>query len=343
MPGSAAPKAGATGFDDLFGMSPSRPRLILHIGTHKTGTSALQATLDSARSELRLHGVLYPDTRRPPWPELPKHCSVYHAAASDDPALQARERDTLLAEFDASGAHTLLISEEGLSEPDPRVAEFFAPLSAHFEIEVLCFLRRQDLFVEALFNQFVREAARRESRPILTFARAPAIRERLNYRALLGRWAALPARVKVLDFDGPAVRGPGLMTAFETALGLPPLGLPDRRANPSPDMRLALLLNRMNRLRVPYELPPLLHAARALAHAGLPPVRHLLGSDERRRMLTEFQDCNRRLATEFGVEFGAELPPQEPPCALEDLDAGFTLQLLGVLSQERCTAGTTAR
>lgn len=314
-------------------MSPSRPRLILHIGTHKTGTSALQSALEARRDALRALGVLYPQTHRPPWPELPKHCSVYQAAAGGDAAMQARERDTLLAEFEASGAHTLLLSEEGLSEPDERIVAFFAPWTARFDIEVLCFLRRQDLFVEALFNQFVREAARRESRPILTFARAPATRARLDYHALLSRWSGLPARVQALDFDGPAVRGPGLMAAFEQTLGLPPMGLADQRTNPSPDMRLALLLNRMNRLRVPYELGPLLQAARHLAQSGLAPVRHLLGRDERQRLLAECEAANQRLAADFGVHFSAELPAQEPVCAVEDLDAGFTLQLLGDLSR----------
>ena len=312
-----------------------RPRLVLHIGTHKTGTSALQSALDGARNTLLGHDLLYPDTRRPPWPDLPKHCSVYQAAVSGDAALQARERDALLSEFEASGTHTMLISEEGLSEPDERIPSFFAPLAERFEIEVVCLLRRQDLFVEALFNQFVREGARRESRPILTFSRGRATRGRLDYHALLSRWAALGARVRALDFDGPAVRGPGLLAAFETALQLPALGLPDRRANPSPDMRLALLLNRLNRQRVPYELAPLLHASRGLAHGGLAPLRHLLGGDERRRLLAEFQMSNERLAVDFGVRFSTELPPNEPAASVEDLDLGFTLQLLAGLSQAR--------
>ena len=321
----------------------ARPRLILHLGTHKTGTSALQAALDGARDHLlHDHGLLYADTRRPPWPDLPKHCSVYQAAAHGDAAAQARERELLVSEFENSRATALLLSEEGLSEPDDKVLRFFEPLAQRFDIEVLCFLRRQDLFVEALFNQFVRESARRESRPILTFARAPATRARLDYHALLSRWAGLGARVQALDFDGPAVRGPGLMAAFESALGLSAIGLPDQRANPSPDMRLALLLNRMNRLRVPYELTPLLHATRSLTQSGLPAMRHLLGGDERRRLLAEFDASNERLAADFGVRFNADLPANEPACAVEDLDAGFTLQLLGGLSQGRSAAGAAA-
>ena len=309
----------------------TRPRLVLHIGTHKTGTSALQSALEGARPRLLERGLLYSDTRRPPWPELPKHCSVYHAAASNDPALQSRERDALLTEFHACGARTLLISEEGLSEPDERIPSFFAPLAGRFEIEVVCLLRRQDLFVEALFNQFVRETARREARPLLTFARGRAMRSRLDYHAMLSRWAALGARVRALDFDGPAVRGPGLMAAFEAAIGGEPLQLPEGRANASPDMRLALLLNRLNRQRTPYELAPLLQESRALVQGDMPPLRHLLGSDERRRLLADFAASNEKLAADFGVQFGSDLP-QEPPSAIEDVDVGFTLRLLAGLS-----------
>jgi hypothetical protein len=310
----------------------TRPRLVLHIGTHKTGTSALQSALENARQRLLERGVLYPETCRPPWPELPKHCSVYQAAASNDATLQARERDALLTEFDASKAHTLLISEEGLSEPDEKIASFFAPLSERFDIQVICLLRRQDLFIEALFNQFVREGARRESRPLLTFARGQATRARLDYHALLSHWTSIGAQVKALDFDGPAVREPGLMDAFESALGDPPLHLPERRANPSPDMRLALLLNRMNRQRVPYELAPLLQASRALAQGGLSPLRHLLGHDERRRLLAEFESSNARLASDFGIEFSAQLPTGEGALAIEDVDTNYLVQLTAALT-----------
>jgi hypothetical protein len=93
----------------------------------------------------------------------------------------------------------------------------------------------------------------------------------------------------------------------------------------------------MNRLRVNYELPPLLQATRALAQAGLAPIKHLLGSDERRRLLAEFEASNERLDTDFGVRFDSALPANEPAYAVEDLDAGFTLQLLGGLSQARTT------
>ncbi|HSI47451.1 MAG TPA: hypothetical protein VLA61_04250 [Ideonella sp.] len=315
----------------------ARPRLVLHIGTHKTGTSSLQHGLAAAQQRLlQQHGLFYPDTRRQPMPALPKHCSVFRAAISEDPQVQDRERRTLMQEWQAAaaqGACTMLVSEEGLSEPVPRIPAFFAPLAATFDIEVLCYLRRQDLFAESLFNQFTRETVRREARPVLGFVRAEATRARLDYHAMLSRWTALPARVQVLDFDSAAVREMGLQASFAQCLGLPALDLPEEQANVSPDMRLALLLNRMNRMQLDYALPPLMRAAEALARDGAPVKKQLLGRQERQQLLADFADGNRRLAADFGVQFSDTLPAGEGDDATEELEVPYLLRLLSQLSQ----------
>ena len=309
-----------------------RPRLLLHIGTHKTGTSALQESLNSHRALLLQRGIHYPDTSRPPWPHLPKHCSTFHAAVSDDPALQADERDWLLAQARRPGVHTLLISEEGLSEPDERLPRFFQPLQAHLDIEVLCSLRRQDLFVEALYNQFTRERERREGRAPLVFARAASVRARLDYHALLSRWAAAGCRVHAADFE--ALRaGPGLMHWLGEAGGLDLSGLTERRINRSPDMRVALLLARWHRQRAEYDLSAVMRAAQDLAQQR-PGERqqHVLGHAERERLLADLSPSNQQLATDFQVQFDAALPPQEPQYASEMPDPLYLAQLLARMS-----------
>lgn len=306
----------------------TRPRLILHIGTHKTGTTAIQRALASQRAACLAQGVIYPPTDREPWPELPKHCSIFSAAARGDAAHAEAERQWLLSVFRASGAHTLLLSEEGLSEPQPRLAEFFAPLAAEFDIVVVCMLRRPDLFTESLYNQFVREAARREGRSILMFSRARGLRERLRYADILRRWQALPARVVALDFDATVKTQP-LLPAFTAAAGIGPLAPVDDRANASADVRLIQLLARMNRQRLAYDLPRLMQAAAALEAEGrFARGKHMLGRRERMQLLDETAPEMERLARDFGVAFSTELPAGEGMPAMEDIDVAYALELL---------------
>ena len=319
-------------------MSPKprpRPRLLLHIGTHKTGTSALQATLDNHRELLLSRGILYPDTRRPPWPELPKHCSAYHAAASDDPMLQSAERQWLLAQAQQPGVHTVVISEEGFSEPDERLARFMAPLAEVLDLEVLCCLRRQDLFVESLYNQFARERDRREGRTPLMFARAPGVRARLDYPAILQRWRPLARQMHVADFD--ALRaGEGLLAWLARVGRLDLGGLHEQRANRSPDVRLALLMARLNRQRAEYHFANLMRAAYELALQH-PEQRqqHVLGQAERRRLLADHENINAQLAQDYGVQFDDELPLGEPAFSTEAPDPVYLEQLMARLSLAR--------
>lgn len=311
----------------------TRPRLLLHIGAHKTGTTAIQKALHEGRSALAARGLLYADTRRPPWPELPKHTSVFHAAALGDEDEQARERALLWDEFERSGAHTLVLSEEGLSEALPRLPGFFAPWRERFDITVLCFVRRQDLFVESLYSQFVREPARRETRSLLAFSRAPAVRERMDFAAVLAPWQAqLEARLVVRDFDA-ARQGAGLVASFVEAAGWRDLSLPETLANPSPDMRLVLALRRLNVARQDLALPVLMRAsARLLREQRFAPLRHLLGADERRRLLEAMAPANERLARDHGIRFASALPAGEPAAALEDVEPAYLLELLAQVS-----------
>lgn len=312
-----------------------RPQLLLHIGMHKTGTTALQRSLEAARPHLLAEqGVLYADTSRPPWPELPKHTSVFHAAWTGDAAQQDHERDLLLAEFERSGAHTLLLSEEGLSEPHEELTSFFRPWRGQFQIRVVCLLRRQDLFAESLYNQFTREQARHEARSPLAFVRSQGLRQRLDYAALLDRWQeALDADVQARDFDDARLRTDGLMDLFGEAAGLAMGALPAGSANRSPDMRLCLALRRVHQMRLPHHLPSLLAAAAELEREGrFPPLRHLIGRDERLRLLETCAATNERLARHHGVHFSSALPEQEPAAATEDVEPSYLLELLARVS-----------
>ena len=90
-------------------------KLILHIGTHKTGSTAIQNWLYWNRDTLAAQGVLYARTDREPYPHLKKHTSLHHALMHASGDFRS-EWQQIEEEFEASGCHTMILSEEGLSE-----------------------------------------------------------------------------------------------------------------------------------------------------------------------------------------------------------------------------------
>ena len=260
-------------------------RLILHIGTHKTGTSSIQSWLKSRRMVLKEHGFWYGATDRPPHPELPKHSSLYRALATDHLDFDVEKR-MILEDFDRSGCDTLILSEEGLSEPYFRRLERAAEFGEHFEVEIVCFLRRQDHFLESLWNQRSRQGT--ERRPIEAFVTSDYARQVTAYLRKLDFWAGI-GKVSAIAYDEQAQQS---VSQFAALLGVPVTG-PVSGVNPSPSMNHAAVCNLLNRWRLPYHEAPL---AWLFRHDQR---RHALGRRLRAELLESFAARNAILARHF--------------------------------------------
>ena len=310
-----------------------KKRLIAHIGTHKTGSTSIQKALYEARDQLRAAGILFPSTDRGPRPS--KHHSLNVAARSGDEALKDAEYRALMDEFKASGAHTMIVSAEGFSAPTPEVAAYFARFAKDFEIEAVCYLRRQDLFVESLYNQVLRDPENAETRTIGEFWRDERIGARLDYHTTLSRWQAIPARIVALDF-AREVKQHGLLPSFLKATGLEALGpLPDKVANKSPDMNLVLTLRQLHLMGIEHQHKRLIRAARALEESGqFKFLKQTLGSRDREALLQSFAASNAKLAADFGVRFADDRPSEgEEP--IEAPEPRYLMSLLASMSQGR--------
>jgi hypothetical protein len=130
-------------------------KLILHIGSPKTGTSTLQETFANSRGQLLEHGVLYPDLDG----RVQHHLACVYLRAtslpremrqpgSPAPGALMRQAEarlaTAVAEAQARGAHTLLLSSEYLFHPSSAeaMAEFARRMRAlATDVTVACYLR----------------------------------------------------------------------------------------------------------------------------------------------------------------------------------------------------------
>jgi hypothetical protein len=125
-----------------------KPELILHVGLHKTGTSAIQASLQHNEDTLLDRGFWLP-------PRLGRVDGGFQNLAnlirnvSTQAFLDQVTRDR--------AADRVIVSAENLSHillrNDPSI---LSDLGRVFDVKVIIFLRRQDFLLESAFSQMVK-------------------------------------------------------------------------------------------------------------------------------------------------------------------------------------------
>lgn len=202
-----------------------KPRLLLHIGMHKTGSTSIQRFFVRNRLLLRVLGIDYPEAYDARGKRLPKHNDLFHAISHEKdhgcthPQLgpSADLIDKLASRIE--GNRTTVISAEGLSGEHPAFSRAFAPLQGRFEIRVVCFLRRQDDWAQSFYKQMVQSREVRESRSFAEFINAPSTREHLDYAQLLDWWADALGDTSIrVEIYRPGIR---VLPSFLKAAGLP--------------------------------------------------------------------------------------------------------------------------
>ena len=136
-------------------------RLILHVGTHKTGSTAIQEAFHSHRDILARHGVIYPSfsphaghhALLTDWIQLPK---AYLHPNGGEAGLVA------LAEAWRDQDVTLVLSSEEFSRGGGAggradLARVGAIFSDFDDVVVLCFLREPWTFLQSVYLEIARE------------------------------------------------------------------------------------------------------------------------------------------------------------------------------------------
>lgn len=153
----------------------TKPRLLLHAGSHKTGTTSIQAALAANRPWLESRGIYYPNPKPYLHGKSDAHHDLAHGLAGDNRREAARMRafrahlidvaprfDRILLSAEPFYRHE--IAGRGPSAPRTpeamiasrrayidRMAEYFAP----FDTEILVVLRRPDTFAESLYKNAI--------------------------------------------------------------------------------------------------------------------------------------------------------------------------------------------
>ncbi|MBM28982.1 MAG: hypothetical protein CME58_11470 [Halieaceae bacterium] len=215
-------------------------KLVLHIGTEKTGTTAIQSALSSQREYLLRNGVCYAKSAG----DL--NCQGLAAAFTSlgvrddyvvksqltDPERYRDWRQNLLQmmrrEISAAKdrCHTFVLSSEHFSSrliKNADVTDLAKYLGTEFDdVAVVCYLRRQDLMATSRINEGLRAGFPQRWFPSVT--EGNALPHLYDYRALLERWSAAfgESAVKPRIFERSKLVAESIVADFsETHLGLP--------------------------------------------------------------------------------------------------------------------------
>lgn len=227
------------------------PRVVLHVGLPKTGTTYLQALLAAHRDDLREAGVLYPFVR----PGAMFHGAVEVRGSHAKFGLAAEDvAGTWQALCDRARAFpgVSVISHEVLAGATPQeIARALAPLSG-LEVHVVVTARDPGRQATAHWQEEVklgdtrsfadleREQLRADTRP--GDPDRPHFWHAQDVADALRRWStAVPAhRVHLVPGPPPGARAPVLWERFAAALGIDP-DLVDPGAVPAANPSLGTL------------------------------------------------------------------------------------------------------
>ncbi|WP_223275032.1 glycosyltransferase [Tateyamaria sp. syn59] len=172
--------------------TPDRPRLILHLGATKTGSTLLQHLLEDNRPELLRAGIWYPEVGLF-WQEDRQHKQAGHArfmeiAASGAPELRQHILNGL--SLMKGRIHTIILSSEAffLNPKSLALPEYFED----FPTEMVVYLRRQDEWANSQYAEFVAGGAiNAEKSRFSSWLEKEETKNLLDYDRLVRSWEQL--------------------------------------------------------------------------------------------------------------------------------------------------------
>jgi hypothetical protein len=212
--------------------------IVLHIGTPKTGTTAIQSAIVANTDVLRAADIWFLEAGR-------------HKAAHNDLANSVRRKgadhnfkDALQEEVTSQAAKRpngkILLSSEIFSLIDPPKIQAALPFLSDYPLKIIVYLRRQDRYAEAFFKQRIKNG--RSVMPFDQFLTSRLGRSITDYNALLGGWAETFSEAEIIPrlYERDRFVNGDIMVDFATQLGLEPgqivASTTERNISPSKDV-----------------------------------------------------------------------------------------------------------
>ena len=301
-------------------MSSDIPRLVLHCGIHKTGTTTLQVALESLRAQLRAHGVAlitisqmkkmqhdqgWAAYRKGPHLKSPLWTAEFRTLVTDEMAAVERESgrpadQVLVTNERMVGARMPSTVDHPIFRPlaERAIGQVLASLEPD-EVHVALYTRRQDRLIESCYLWEVQKGLSHTVREQFPFIDEPVMR----FSELAERLTAIPgvSSIRVRPFETIAAGSLAYLDDFLGNVGLQgALDLSVFDGDPSANRSYS-----QKALDVALALNPFLetnkqrNATRQFLKQAFPVGRHpaaaILSEEERLHLIDIYRDDNERL------------------------------------------------
>ena len=285
--------------------------LFLHIGAHKTGTTALQKFFQEQANTLHLLGVLYPATN---WYHHSQHRLAFAMKKMRDPAAQdfpelEQEVDELNEAIANDGSPQIFISsEEFFSCPPERILQFSQLLVAE-SIQIVATVRRPDDMLLSMYNQKAKQPGNKFKRLIKPFLDAPqSLDPDLSFLTCITNWTSAfgTDRLTLLTYetDGP-------VNQMLRVLGLECGAVADAaRLNKSVPGAVIEIMRLSKAMNLDRAIQDKLYKIARKELSDRP--QFYLSDDMRRTVVAAFEEDNNTLFAQFGQENPYTLASYEP-------------------------------
>ena len=277
--------------------------LVIHIGMQKTGTTFLQQVLSQNSAELAERGLIYPSPRAGlPGGGGSAHHFLAHAVLrlrvnytpKGDFALLPDHVTALRGILDA-GIGVGVISSEDFSRMRSKQIQ---TLRAHFpgeDVRILVYLRRQDLWLDALYGQALKVGRQIDLETFIA-----RNRRRLDYARLLRHWANAFGRENLIVRIYEGFEEGGLWADFCHAVGCPAaVDLParDLSVNVSLSYEASMFLSAITDRERRHRLRMLLEEGEAAGRRR--PALKYIDTRQAKALMAEFADSNAEVARDY--------------------------------------------
>jgi hypothetical protein len=321
--------------------------LVVHIGTHKTGTTAIQKFATAHRDELRAQGLWYPSYAGIDIPEHYGHHHFAHAVAGEKHGTFTPEDAPRFMESVHAGqmpGETVLLSAEPIYRHTlGKTGDYWSRRRAYIrrlketigtdDVTILVVLRRQDDFARSLYQENVK--VNKYAADFRSFLAQAS--NQFDYHRQLRAFAAEFQRVSVLVYED--LKKTGLVETFFRKLGIEaPMAVEAVGTNPSLPVELVEYKRLLNATNL---------GAGKLKQVGNKLVRYAerrsvgergkvdwLPASEMAAFVTSYDESNERLRRAFASDHPAPLfPPAEEGTPAYQY-AGMTLERFAQLTSE---------